>query len=157
VAQRYREGDWFAVPLPNSGFAVGVIARVSRGGVLLGYFFGPIRKRPPALDELAARRPSDACWTRRFGHLGLAQGTWPVIGRSPDWSRTAWPMPVFGRFEELTGRAFEVHYADEDPLRVLREVQVEPAAIAGLPSDGLAGHGFAEASLEQQLRSLGEG
>ena len=38
----YREGDWFAVPLRDGGYAAGLIARANPKGVLLGYFFGNI-------------------------------------------------------------------------------------------------------------------
>ena len=44
----YREGDWFAVPSRDGGFAVGVIARANPGGVLLGYSFGTLRSEIPA-------------------------------------------------------------------------------------------------------------
>jgi hypothetical protein len=34
------EGDLFAVPLRDGGYGIGVVARVGRRGVLVGYFFG---------------------------------------------------------------------------------------------------------------------
>lgn len=46
---KYREGDWFAVPV-DGWFAVGVVARAGRGPVLFGYFFGPRRASPPLLE-----------------------------------------------------------------------------------------------------------
>lgn len=39
---KYSEGQWFAIPLNNGGYALGIIVRGSyktKGG--LGYFFGP--------------------------------------------------------------------------------------------------------------------
>jgi hypothetical protein len=102
----YGEGDWFAVPLREGGFAVGVIARAMphKEGILLGYFFGPRRDDVPTLDELKSLSASDAVLVDRFGHLGLVRGTWPLLGRIDGWDRGAWPTPAFGRFEELTGR-----------------------------------------------------
>jgi hypothetical protein len=49
----YNEGDWFAVPLREGGFAIGVIARVMprKEGVVLGYFFGPRRNAVPTVEE----------------------------------------------------------------------------------------------------------
>jgi hypothetical protein len=44
---KYREGDWFAVPLRNGGFAVGLVARANPKAALLGYFFGPKTKGYP--------------------------------------------------------------------------------------------------------------
>jgi Immunity protein 26 len=70
----YREGDWFAVPLRNGGFAVGVIARANPRGVSLGYFFGPPRSDVPRLDEVADLRSGDAVLVRKFGHLGILNG-----------------------------------------------------------------------------------
>ena len=61
---------------------------------------------------------------QRFGHLGLKQGNWPVIGRTDGWVTSDWPMPVFVRYEELTGRSFNVRYNTDDPNHLVSEVQV---------------------------------
>jgi hypothetical protein len=127
---KYREGDWFAVPLRNGGFAVGLVARANPKAALLGYFFGPERKGIPSPDDLPGLRAKDAVLVGMFGHLGLTQGSWPTIGRLTNWDRAEWPMPVFLRVEELTGRAFNVFYAD----------------------DGLMGAGYVEKSLTSLLR-----
>jgi Immunity protein 26 len=148
---KYREGDWFAVPLRGDGFAVGLIARANPSGVLLGYFFGPKRPAVPELDELAGLRRMDAVSVRKFGDLGLMQGRWPIVGRREEWDRREWPMPVFVRYEELTGRAFRVFYADDDPNNVLREEQAAPDEVETSASDGLMGAGFAEQALTTLL------
>lgn len=123
----YREGDWFAVPLPEGGFAVGLVARANPGGVLLGYFFGPKRSDVPLLSQLAALRPGDAVLVAGFGHLGLQQGVWPILGRLETWDRRDWPMPVFVRHEELTRRSLRVFYDDDDPNRFIREEPIHPS------------------------------
>lgn len=115
---KYREGDWFGVSLRDSGFAVGLVARANPGGVLLGYFFGRLRSEVPALDDVAGLQPADAVLVRKFGHLGIVQGKWPLLGRLDGWDRRQWPTPVFVRYEELTGRSFRVFYDDDDPNRV---------------------------------------
>jgi hypothetical protein len=120
---RYREGDWFAVSLLDSGFAAGLIARVNPKGALLGYFFGPRRREMPRLHDVSGLRPGDALLVRKFGHLGIVHGTWPLLGRLDSWERQDWPTPVFLRYEELTGRSFHVFYDDKDPNKVLREKQ----------------------------------
>jgi len=148
---KYREGDWFAVTLQGGGFAVGLIARANPGGVLLGYFFGPVRPEVPALGDVAGLRPGDAVLVRKFGHLGIVQGKWPLLGRADGWDRTEWPIPVFIRYEELTGRSFRVFYDDDDPNEVIREEQVAPGEAEQGPKDGLMGAGFAEAALTQLL------
>jgi len=141
---RYRIGDWFAVPLPGGGFAVGLIARADPAGVLLGYFFGPRRTQLPGLHDLNELTAQDAVLVRKFGHLGLQQGKWPLIGRPGEWDPAAWPMPVFIRYEELTGRSFQVFYDEHDPNRVVREVQVPPGRAEQGPKDGLMGAGYTE-------------
>jgi hypothetical protein len=148
----YREGDWFAVPLRDGGFAVGVIARANEDGALLGYFFGPKRAFVPSIDDIADLGVSEAELVGKFGHLGLKHGTWPIIGQLEDWDRTAWPMPVFGRFEELTGRAFAVKYADDDPNSHPRETEIEPVDLARYPRDGLMGAGYVEIVLSKSLQ-----
>ena len=45
--RRYEEGDWFAVPLQNGGYSLGLVARADGEGGVLGYFFGPRREQLP--------------------------------------------------------------------------------------------------------------
>jgi hypothetical protein len=151
VRGAYRPGDWFAVPLRNGGFAVGLIARANRQGVLFGYFFGPRREAVPGLDEVGELGPADAVLVGRFGHLGLKRGTWPIIGRSADWRSADWPMPALVRYEELTGRSFQVFYDDDDPNKLVREVAVPPGVAEQAPKDGLMGAGFVETVLTRSL------
>lgn len=147
---KYREGDWFAVPLRDGGYGVGLIARANPAGVLVGYFFGPRRERIPSLDELRDMKAADADLVGRFGHLGITQGKWSMVGRHLNWNRSDWPMPVFVRVEELSGRAFNVFYADEDPNRILREEPIQVGS-GGEPKDGLMGAGFVEKVLNTAL------
>lgn len=147
----YREGDWFAVPLRDGGFAIGVVARANPGGVLLGYFFGPRRAEAPAMKDIEGLRSSDAVLVRKFGDLGLVQKKWPILGRLIGWDRREWPMPVFVRYEELTGRSFKVFYDDDDPNKLIREEQVSPGEAEQGPKDGMMGAGFAEKALTTLL------
>lgn len=151
---KYREGDWFAVPLREGGFASGIIACATprREGILIGYFFGPRRAVIPALQDLAGLSASDAVLVRRFGHLGLLRGTWPLLGKLDDWERDAWPTPDFGRFEELTGRSFKVIYDDADPNKLIREEIVDSYDLASLAKDGLLGAGAVGKVLTGLLR-----
>jgi hypothetical protein len=149
---KYREGDWFAVPLRESGFGIGVVARSNPKGALLGYFFGPRRMVVPSIEEVSDLRADEAVLVGRFGHLGLADGTWPIIGRLADWDRVEWPMPVFVRYEELTGRSFRVFYDEDDLVTVLREEQVALGVGEQGPKDGLMGAGYAEIVLTNLVR-----
>jgi hypothetical protein len=144
------EGDCVAVPLRGGGFGVGVVARANRKGVLLGYFFRPARDHVPGLEIVDRLRPTDAILIGRFGHLGIVGGTWPLIGHLTNWIREDWPVPLFVRTEELSGRSYLVHYDDADPNRVTKEEPVgDPSAWAH--EDGLMGAGFAEKLLTRLL------
>jgi hypothetical protein len=147
----YREGDWFAVPLREGGFAVGIVARANPKGALLGYFFGPRHAGIPSLEDVADLKSADAILVRKFGHLGLVQKEWPILGRFESWDRADWSMPVFVRYEELTGRSFKVFYDDNDPAKLIREEQIETGSDDQGPKDGLMGAGYAEKVLTSLL------
>ena len=150
-AARYSEGDWFAVPLRAGGYGVGLLTRANRQGVLLGYFFGPRRGHLPSLEELDQLSPDDACLAGKFGHLGLVTGKWQILGRLPSWDRASWPVPVFARHEELTGRWMSVTYDDSDPSKIVDQRQVSADFARGKPRDGLMGPGYVERLLTQML------
>jgi hypothetical protein len=152
VSVNCREGDWFAVPLREGGFALGVVARLSSDGVLLGYFFGPKRIDVPTLTDVIGLRPSDAVLVAKFGHLGISQGKWLTLGQVDAWDRDQWPMPLFGRYEELTGRSFKIRYNENNPNEVLDREQVAPGSSEQLPKDTLLGAGAAEKMLTALLR-----
>ncbi len=149
---KYSEGDWFAVPLREGGFGAGVVARANPKGVLLGYFFGPKRAEAPGLSEVSSLGAADAVLIGTFGHLGLSQGKWPILGRLDDWDRAEWPMPVLVRYEELTGRSFKVFYDDDDPNKLVREEQIAPGVDEQGPTDGLMGAGYVEKALTSLLQ-----
>jgi Immunity protein 26 len=148
---RYSEGDWFAVPLRDGGFAVGLIARANRNGVLFGYFFGPKRSALPTTRDLTGLSATGAVLVTTFGHLGVRDGKWPLIESATEWNREAWPMPTFGRFEELSGRAFAVEYRNDDPNSRPRETQIDPDDLSRYPPDGLSGAGAVEIRLTNLL------
>ena len=151
----YREGDWFAVPLRASGYAVGVIARASSDGTLLGYFFGPWRPRIPDLNELRHLGSAQAICVNRFGDLGLLNGEWPILGRLAEWDRTKWPTPLFVRYSPITDKPrVLVEYSDDDPSVELAERSIA-GTVERLPEDGLAGHGAMEIRLSKLLAGSG--
>jgi hypothetical protein len=155
----YHEGDWFAVPLDQGGYALGIIARTNPLGVLLGYFFGPRRAQLPTLDDVAALRADDAVWITRFADRGLRGRSrsgrlWPVLGRSADWDRSAWPMPVFGRLDAQTGFAYRIFYLDNDPgsrPTRRRAPSYHISLVEGLPRDGMASPDQVEQWLDDLL------
>lgn len=147
----YGEGDWFTVPLRTGGFGLGVVARASPSGILLGYFFGPRNQAQPTRDSYAGLTPKDAVLVARFGDLGLKQGEWLVIGGDADWDREKWPVPVFRRSEQLSGRTYQVFYDDSDPGLLIREEQISADSPTTGPSDSLFGAGAVEKALTRIL------
>lgn len=148
---RYKEGDVFAVPLRDGGYAVGVVARSKGQGPVLGYFFGPRHAVVPELDDVAQLEAVDHVLVQKFGDLNLIRGKWQVLGALPGWRREEWPMPAFGRHEALTGRYLRVEYADDDPNSRPREVEITRHEFERLAEDGLAGFGFIETRLTRLL------
>jgi len=149
----YEEGTWFAVPLRDGGYGVGLVARKARRGVLLGYFFGPRRRDVPKPSDVESLTPDQAILVKLFGDLGLLEGSWPIIGRSANWNRKAWPLPAFGRVVDFTGRALRIEYSDTNLPETIREIPVSPEELEHLPEDGLSGAGAIEIVLSKRLRA----
>jgi immunity protein 26 of polymorphic toxin system len=147
----YGEGTWFAVPLPQRGFGVGIVARTtSNGKVILCYFFGPCRSSVPTVAELDRLKPSEALWIARVGDLSLVSRDWPIIGQLTSWNRGEWPMPPFIRRDPISHKAWRVHYSDGDPLSIEYE---EPEAYenTALNKDSVSGSGAVELVLGELL------
>ena len=135
MAQTYREGEWFAIPLRRGGYALGLVARrPRRGTVVLGYFFGPARKSLPTAEELAKIRAEQVQLVCRIKDAPLHRGVWPVIGRHPHWRRKDWPMPAFYRREGLSGRGIRIEYDGDNLTTPAREVEAGVAE-SSLPED----------------------
>lgn len=152
----YKEGTWFTLPLRDTGFGVGVVARATnKGKILLCYFFGPRRYSSPSLSELDQLSPSDAVLVQMVGDLGLIRGKWPVIGELPSWDRKLWSTPPFVRRDEILNQAWRVYYSDTDPAKFLRE-EPEPWD-SRLERHGLFGYGAAEIVLTRRLNQIAKG
>jgi len=100
MAMELREGQFFLLPLDSSQYAVGLVARAPRrGGVLLGYFFGPRRIAEPSRDWLNSRLPSHAVFACRFKDTSLFRSEWRQLDVLSTFKRADWPVPAFHRFE----------------------------------------------------------
>lgn len=142
----YGEGDVFAVPLRDYGYALGVVARMDGKGLVLGYFFGPKLELISAAPDLASLEAHNAVSVRLLGDLGLIDLRWPVIGHIPEWDRTKWPLPQFRRGDDGV-----ISY-NETTLDEEREARATPEFCSQLPQDGLAGAGSIEKLLTRELR-----
>lgn len=150
----YSEGTWFAVPLRNGQFAVGLIARMaSSGKIPLGYFFGPASTSLPTLNAISKYKPSDVAYRCMFGDLGLYKGTWPIIGKVANWDREQWPMPEFFRQPAGTNQSFKILYDPDDPGKEIAEIPIEKVT-TDLVQDGLAGSGYVGLVLSDILLGL---
>lgn len=146
----YREGAAFAVPLPDGGFALGIVARMAPNGkCLLGYFFGP-RQDTPNFD-LGSLSADAAVLVGRFGDLHLIDGKWKIVGQVPDWDRSRWPLPLFLWRDPLGFLPDRVVIYDEDDLAKLGKWERRLVIPGGIPEDGLMGAGFVETKLSMLL------
>lgn len=151
----YEEGSYFAVPLNQGGFGIGLVARMgpeARG--LLGYFFPDRYTAVPNLNELAAFEPSDAVTIQRFGDLGLLSGEWPIIGKLRDWNREKWKMPAFYRQEPIQGMLFRVEYPDDNPLGIPIVTRASSDEVEGLQKDGSHGYKSMSGLLSRLIEGL---
>lgn len=149
----YHEGSFFALPLRNGGYAVGVVARMApEGKMLLTYLFGKKFVEIPSLADVATWRSTDAIKCLRIGDLGLLNGEWPVLGEAHDWKRADWPMPSFLRREDFSKRAWRVTFDEADPSHIARE-ELVPHDLSGLESAGSFGYGAVELLLTKLLSS----
>ncbi len=144
MATPYKEGDVFAVPLRTGGYAIGVIARVSadKSGGLLGYFYEKKFESVPSMDSIGSLNPDKAVRVLKFGDLSLLKKEWPVIGSVPRWERKNWPLPAFVRKDDLSKKAWRIHYSDDNIHEVIGEYP-EPFD-SSLERDALFGAGAIE-------------
>lgn len=126
----YREGQFFLLPVERGAYAVGLIARAPpRGGVLLGYFFGPRRSAAPVVQWLQALHPQNAALVCRFKDTPLYRGEWKVIGALDPYDREAWPVPAFHRFDGSVTHVpgndavqdWKVEYGDDNLIVPMKE------------------------------------
>lgn len=155
----YTEGDWFAVPLRDGGYGLGVVARggpKSRGG--LGYFFGPRRLAVPPASVMRHLAPSDAVLVAWFGDLSLIRGEWPLIGSDLPFSREQWPVPRFAEKDPVNpdkGWLVEYDRDADGAAPPWRRTYVDTQLLLGLPDGATLGAGAVELRLTRIL--AGEG
>lgn len=148
-------GDWLAIPLRDGGFGTGLVVIVDRSEIILGYFFGPRYATMPSLGMMSEKRPEDAVLVAICGALGIIQGKWKLLGKLPEWSPPAWPIPDFGRVDGISEHGYRVHYG-KDLAEPDSERRVSAEEAKGLPEDGLFGAGAVEIRLTELLgRTVG--
>ena len=154
------EGQWFAVPLRNGGYALGVVVRGNSKSVCLGYFFGPRYEKPPNDEIIWMKKAEDAILITQFGDQGLTNSSWPLIQTTRPFSREEWPIPKFGveiPFSAGKGFVREYEFNDSGEWRLLRETLVDAKDVMGMPSDSLKGGGSVEVTLTKLLEKKSNG
>ncbi|MGA7193539.1 MAG: immunity 26/phosphotriesterase HocA family protein [Anaerolineales bacterium] len=153
---KYSEGQWFAVPLKDEGYALGIVARgnsMFKGGQL-GYFFGPRYKNVPTEREVMIKKPTDAILVTWFGALGLLWGTWPLISSARPFQREEWPVPKFKRinsFKPSMGWLVEYRQDINGLERPTQETYCDAKELEGFPIDVLSGYEAIEIKLTKLL------
>lgn len=110
----YKEGTVFAMKLEPKGFAIGVVARMSNNGKILGYFFGEKYFRLPTMDLIGELNCKKAIRTVMVGGDRIIKKKWPIIGEIENWNRKKWPIPDFLRVDVIIPNlAFRIHYSDD--------------------------------------------
>ncbi len=140
----YKEGDWLVIPLANSGYALGVIARAAeKSAYALGYFFPTQYASYPSYKAAAGLRPKDAVLIAWFSDVGIKNGDWFVLRNSPPFLREEWPVPQFVRPVVLyPEKGYLIEYDQEEPIssRPVRETICDASQLTGLPLDKKYGH-----------------
>lgn len=152
---KYKEGQWFAVPLQTEGYALGIIVRgsyINGGG--LGYFFGPKFTEVP--DGLVTTRllPGDAILVARFSGIGVLFKRWPLINSPRTFIRDEWPLPSFWQEDFLNPeKGFLRDYMVTNRGRwiLIREIYTMKPEKKGLVKDSDLGGGVVELRLTELL------
>jgi hypothetical protein len=150
--QRYREGDWFAVPLGEGTWALGRIAREHRG-IVFAYFFAPALRWQPTLEDARGLNAESALTQMLVSHLDLRDGVWPVLGQE-EWDPGAWPMVEFERTMQSPGQDERLYAIRWDERTLNEELEARPldnSEAGKRPRDVLSGSGAAAARLRHAL------
>lgn len=150
----YSEGQWFAIPLSEGYYGLGVIVRgfyKSKGG--LGYFFGP---KYASIDNIhtVPSTPIDAILVAWFGDLGIINGRWPLLNIPFGFRKEDWPVPAFKRLDYVNRNyGWLVEYEQENPIfaRSEREVYLPISQIRSLPEESSFGYEALEIQLSKLL------
>jgi hypothetical protein len=99
------------------------------------------------LEQSAGLTPRDAVYVRIFGDSFIQDGTWPILGRTAQFSPEIWPIPIFRTLRARS--AARIYY---DSLRSAgQETVASFAEVEGLPDDGVSTAAAIEMHLDEIL------
>lgn len=147
----FKEGSWFAVPLRNSGYAIGIAARkTKKSNAILGYFFGPKRMDLPNETDIGKLTPNSAMKVIICSDLHLKRGNWSIIANLEKFNRSDWPMPKFVWTDPISQQKFLNTYCEDAPHK-LAASQEYRGDISGFEPDVGYGSGAIEIILTKLL------
>jgi hypothetical protein len=142
-----KEGDVFAVPLRQGGYAIGLIAREHKT-ITLGYFFDTVYSSVPEQMDVTDITKWKVALIGKFSSMGIENGEWPLLKTTFKFIREEWPIPVLKMQEPLSEKYFAVIY--DDTLINEERHLISEAESKKLFSHGLYGYG----ALEKKLTSI---
>lgn len=142
------EGTVFLVPLRDSGYAIGVLARADGNGQCFGYFFGP-RVEGKDEVEIASLAVENALLIGKFGDLEIIRGNWEPIGRVSNWEGDRWKLLPLARIDHDADKAWLCTYDDE--LNCTKEIVISTDDVGKHPYDRLMGAGSVEIRLTKLI------
>jgi hypothetical protein len=149
VKRRYKQGDWFRVPLGGEHDALGVIARACRSR-LFGYFFAIPASHEPSHDELRALAPENAIAALLFGGGPIEEARWRIVAASLTFDPNAWPFPAFASRGAFGDAWIQVRY-DPETLQILERRSIDAADAKALADARFANAEEAERVLQQAI------
>lgn len=121
---RYERGTVYLVPITDRLCVAGVVGRVKKNGIFLGFYFGQAFAEPPSLEDLAGLSPRDAILVRGTAPWALKKGYWPILGRLPSFEASEWSPPLlYFELPHPGGPAYLRRY-DDDYERMIEEFEV---------------------------------
>ncbi len=151
-------GTWFALPLPSSGYALGLIARRPASRIpkrIFCYFFGP---RVRCLNDFkvpVVREPDERIFFARTNDRAFKENRWLVLDHIEPFDKNYWPMPPFrsgavGGGPNYLRRRYLRTY-DDDLRRCESEKLVVVESLQDYPQDISFGHLAMESAVDRVL------
>jgi hypothetical protein len=147
---------WFAVPVEDEQYVLGLVARHVHPTVY-GYFF-PIRATLQALAALVFDHPpiaTDSHTQKFFSDLAFSLEHWPVMAplESSEFDPSAWPIVECTRSAPFPQgeRHFASLYGEDDLLTKVAERRVSAEEASVMPPEGHAGSQFVREWLPSTL------
>ena len=145
---KIKEGDLFAIPLRNGGYALGIINRM-HGEMTMGYFFDKVYPNVPAEVDASDIKSWKVILIGKFSSAGIENGEWPLLVTNFAFDRDDWPVPILKMQDPLTDIYYAVVY-DETLLNDKR-YRISKEEADKLYGDGYYGYGAVEKRLTALL------